>query len=87
MGQILLVGGPHDGLIRNSALATTFLWHDGRKSWRASGRGRSLYRLTVKKRGQPDRYEFAGNTMVLCECGAYRPKDAACPLCGSTEAA
>lgn len=83
MPEIQLVGGPFDGLTRSSALAATFLWHDGRKAWRAPGRGRSLYKLTVKKRGQPDRYEYVENTTALCVCGAYRPKGSPCPLCGA----
>jgi hypothetical protein len=84
MPQILLAGGPHDGLILSTSLGATFLWHDGRRAHRGPGAGRSLYRLTVKKRGQPDRYEFIGHDVTLCECGAYRPKDAACPLCGAS---
>lgn len=42
-----IYGGPHDGAELNTRLPNTFLFTDGKRCYRAPGRGRSLYRVQL----------------------------------------
>jgi len=75
-------GGPHDGAEINTRLPGNLLFCDGKRCYRAPGKGRSLY--AVERMGDVYSLWYVHNAYSICSgCRVFHSRyDDYCSLCG-----
>lgn len=78
------MAGPFDGARLSTRLELPCFWTNGKRCYRAPGKGRELYRaMGEAAMGRASRFRYIGHTHELCGCGVVRKKVGPCPMCGA----